>query len=454
MSKLLQYILTSLLSLIVSFAYTQGNIEDLMFGEVENINAVKKPVVGFGAGFFNYLGEVQNIEQSPLNGTSGYKVNLSTYINEQNTYLKLNFYLIGGKLSGNERSHSDLSRNLNFQSDIFVFGINMNYNFNNFYKQYRKLHPFVSVGFEFMTFNSKIDSFANFEGQPTKYNYWSDGTIRTTEQTGMNPNAQLMQRDYTYETDIRATDWGLGSYPQYAVAIPIEFGLDYQLSDRIMLRLATSYHYTFTDVIDHVSSKNTTGVIGNKWNDSFMFTYATIHLDLFSDDKTLEWNKLFADVDFDETLMGDEDGDGWRDGWDKCPGTPFGTETDSLGCPLDDDFDGVPNYKDEQLNTPYGAMVDEHGVEYQEDELIALLSLDNAVNRDEIHLHIRTPESYANYRRSTNVVIPEKFTHIDKDGDGYISYDEMMNAVDKFFDFESTLQLDEIHELNEFFFSQ
>jgi hypothetical protein len=53
-----------------------------------------------------------------------------------------------------------------------------------------------------------------------------------------------------------------------------------------------------------------------------------------------------------EPILGDADGDGIADQFDKCPGTPTGVAVDSHGCPMDTDGDGVPDYKDKQLITP------------------------------------------------------------------------------------------------------
>jgi hypothetical protein len=338
----------------------QGDIEDLLYTEVDNLNPVYKPVVGFGVGVFNFLGDIKNPDQNILSGTPGYNVNVATFVDNKQ-YIRANFFFTYGSLSGNERSYSDLMRNMNFKSEIMVFGVNLNYDFDNFYKTYRRVHPYVSLGIETLTFNSKTDSFTMIEGAPVRYNYWPDGTIRNLPYTPLNldnPSLRMIERDNTYETNLRDYDWGLGDYPQYAFAIPIDVGLDFWVSNRVLFRVGTSYHLTFSDVIDHVSSKNTSGVIGNKKNDSYMFTYFSLHLDLFSSKKTLAVQRLFADIELDLTLIGDEDNDGYMDGWDQCPNTPFGVETDTTGCPLDDDYDGVPNYRDDEPFSRYGAFVD------------------------------------------------------------------------------------------------
>ena len=446
----LNYIIfIGLLTLTVMPVFSQvEDIENMLVKEVENLNPVYKPVIGVGYGTFNFLGDVRNPNMTPFNGTPGYKINVATFLDNKQM-IRANFYFMGGSLSGNERSSSDLSHNMNFKSDILLFGINLNYDFDNFYKTYRKVHPFISVGLETFTFESKVDSFG---AEGVKYNYWSDGSIRNAP--GGTEGATLMKRDYNYETGLRQYNWGLGQYPQYSFAIPIDVGLDFWLADRVLFRIGASYHFTFTDNIDHVSSKNTSGIIGDKRMDDFMFTYVSLHLDLFSSDKTLTMNRLFADIEWDPTMMGDEDGDGYFDGWDECPHTPFGVETDTLGCPLDNDYDGVPNYMDDEPNSRYGAYVDDRGVEMTDDEIIALTDLSKAVDRKDVAKYIRTPSSYANYRKVSSKEIPPKFVKVDTDGDGYISFEEMMDAVDQFFDFDSNLSTDDIYELNDFFFSQ
>ncbi len=445
---------------VITFA--QGDIEDLLSEEVENWNPVYKPVIGVGVGAFNYLGDVRNPNIMPFNGTLGYKVNVATFL-DNNHFFRVNFTFLYGSLTGSERKVVlnnegvvDLSRNLNFKSDIMSFGINLNYDFDHFYKSFKKLHPFISVGIETFTFDSRIDSFAG----NIPYNYWSDGSIRTLPENGI-ATTPLLPRDYIYETPLRnSVDWGQGkNYPQYGFAVPIDVGLDFQVTDRVMFRIAGSYHHTFTDLIDHVSSKNDPNipgaVIGDKRSDDFLYTYFSLHLDLFSSDQTISWDKMFVDLgEFDNTLMGDEDADGRFDGYDECPNTPFGVEVDTSGCPLDDDYDGIPNYMDDEPNSRYGAYVDERGVELSEDDLIKRLDMSKAVSREDVALFVRTPSSYSNYHRTSSTEIPDKFKHIDLNEDSYISFDEMMKAIDTFFDFNSQLNSDDIYELNDFFFTQ
>ena len=165
--------------------------------------------------------------------------------------------------------------------------------------------------------------------------------------------------------------------------------------------------------------------------------------------------RLIADIDYDYSIFyTDLDNDGWYDGWDDCPDTPPGVETDSSGCAVDSDNDGVPDYMDEEPATRYGAYVNDQGVEITEDDLIALLDKSMAVGRNEIDFYIRTPDSYLASSRSRDVKIPDKFKSTDADKDGYISFDEMLHTIDSYFDFETNLSEDDIYELVDFFFSQ
>ncbi|MBN2274499.1 MAG: hypothetical protein JXK95_09220 [Bacteroidales bacterium] len=450
------------IALLFSFTGLKGQedeLERLLNEEVENINPVYKPVVGFGVGVLNYFGDIKNNYYSPSIGTLGYKVNISTFI-DNNHYYKADFFFVGGKLTGNERSYADTMRNFNFQTTIYNFGFDINYDFDHFYKKKTKrLHPFISIGFSTTLFNSKADSFGTYINPDTheeisgqRYHYWNDGTIRNLPQLSGNASTSvMMQRDFSYETNLRDTDWGLGKYPQYAFVIPLDIGLDFQLSERLMLRVGNSFCYAFSDLLDHVSHKNTSGIIGNKMNDFYNFTYITFHLDLFSSPKMLKVERLFREVEFDPTFFDDEDIDGVFDGWDECPGTPLGAVVDSFGCPVDSDNDGIPDYADQEIYSRHGAYVNDEGVEITESDLIALLDKSMAVGRNEIDMYINQG---AAGRRTGKVPIPDKFKHVDADKDAYISFEEMLKEIDKFFDFQSALTADDIYELNNFFFSQ
>ncbi len=431
----------------------EDEFERMLLEEVEVENPVYKPVLAFGVGAFNFMGDVNDFYSSALGTQPGLKFNVSTSIDNRR-YYKLNFFLLYGSLSGNERSYLQPERNLNFKSELINFGINFEYAFDHFLSSDRRLTPFISAGAESFQFNSKADL---YDSDGNRYNYWSDGTIRNIAESSPNSHESVViQRNYIYETDLRSANlYGMGNYPQLSFAIPVDYGLDFKISERVNMRVGSSMHFTFTELIDNVSSKGSE-IKGRGRNNRFSYSYVTFHLDLFSDAKTIIVERLYADIDFDYTLIEDEDGDGVFDFWDECPNTPPGVEVDEYGCPIDSDGDGVPDYLDLEPNTRPGAFVDEYGREITPDQLAELLGKsEEALSRNEIEL-LSTSSSYSHpefaYQRYSE--IPEKFRFLDRDRDGFISFEELIRAIDMFFDEESALTVEDIYELNNFFFSQ
>lgn len=425
------------------------DFDSLLIREVTVANPTYMPVIGFSTGNMYFMGDVMNSYPTPFSNNTGFKINISTPPFDREKTFVVNFFLLTGNVSGNERSLTELDRNLNFKSNITAFGINLEYNFGHLIKtDAPAFNPFISVGFEPFMFSAKGDLYSGSNA----YHYWTDGTIRDLAETA--PDAvrnELLPRDWIFETDLRDEDfYGLGSYSQFSFAIPVDVGLDFNVSPRMKFRLGTSFHLTFTDVIDNVSSEGV-GIVGNKANDHFIFTYIGLQFDLFSEPKTRTEELLFAELDdFDYLMFDDDDGDGVLNMADDCPATPPGVEVDTLGCPLDFDADGVPDYIDRE-DSPPGALVNAEGVELSEDELIALLATREAVQRRDLDLYI---QSTTEQKRMILSELPEKFHVLDNDGDGYLSFDELLLSIDDFFDYQSFMDTDEVYMVINFFFAQ
>lgn len=447
-------ILTSFLALIffsLAVHAQEEEIEELLREEIINTNPVYKPIIGLGSGVFNFYGDVRNNYINPVIGNYGYKFNVSAFL-DKNRYYTLNLMFIYGQISGNEQSVSDLNRNLNFQTELVNFGVNLEYNFDHLIKRNKFIRPFISTGIESIQFTPKGDL---YDPSGRIYNYWSDGTIRTLPQPQGSSTTEIIYRDFNYETDLRQQErdlHGLGSYSKSTFAIPVDLGLNFKFSERIACKLGTSMHFSFTDYLDNVSSSGTS-VKGKKGNDIFTYNYLSLHFDLFSEPKTLIVEKMFAEYEFDEVMLDDEDGDFILDGVDECPGTPYGVAVDSVGCPIDGDDDGVPDYLDNELYTAPGAWVDKDGVTVSEEEYLALLlERQEAMSRDEVLAYFNTIGR--SYIPKHIEEIPEKFLELDLDGDKYISFEELLKAIDLYFDGQLDLNVEEIYELNNFFFSQ
>ncbi len=284
----------------------QEDIEDLLNEEVMVENPVYKPVIALGYGVCNFYGDVRNgtfinSEEhkefiSPAMGTAAFKVNISTFVDPKR-YYKANFFLLYGKLSANQRSYENifLDQNLNFKTDIVDFGINFEYGFDHFFKHQKFVKPFISAGIENIQFTPKGD-LKNAAGLP--YNYWSDGTIRDIKEGESGSiYSKVIFRDYEFEEDLRRSN--SEKYSQNSFAFPIDAGIDFKVSDRVTCRLGTSVHITNSDFLDNVKS-------GGK--DMFTFSYFSLHLDLFSQPKTMIIEKMFAELEIDDVMFDDEDG--------------------------------------------------------------------------------------------------------------------------------------------------
>jgi hypothetical protein len=468
--------LTILFSVLGLVGFAQEDDEywkKLLNEEVEVANPVYKPVISIGAGVLGFFGDVKNPGANVLLGKNGFKLNVSTLVGKKN-YFKFNGYVLIGSLSGHD---FDISRqmqlstlpldnlgdviypNSSFSTDIYQIGVNLEYGFAH--KNAKQFRPFISIGFSPIFFSPKGNiNYTKPDGTLGYYYFWSDGTMRNFSQSSADAwHAKIIPFDRKYETDLSSAKfYSNKSYSQNSFSIPIEFGFDFYLSYRVNLRVATTVNYTLSDVIDNYDSKiaKKIGLKGKGYNDIFTFTYFSMNFDLFSDPKSIMIEKMFADLDnYDyEVLLADQDNDGILDVMDKCPDTPNGVAVDSIsGCPFDADKDGIYDYMDKEENTPTGATVDDSGVQLSQEKLSEMFDHKNAVLRKEIRVVPVAPIWTRNIS-FTPGVIPDKFKSVDADGDGYISFTELLKAVDDYFDDKTSLKPEDVYDLNNYFFSQ
>lgn len=424
---------------------------DSLLQRVDTVeNPVFKPVISLSYGVFNFRGDVRSGLITPLTGNKAGMLNVATIIDRKNHYYIANFNFLAGTLTANEYSHEDLTRNLNFKTFLYSFGVNVEYRFGHLVSEDFPIRPYLQAGVESINFSSKGDL---TDAAGASYYYWSDGSVRDQPETLGSGNN--LYRDYDYETDLRlheSSEFGLGSYSQRSLAFPLGAGLHFRINERAFFSLGMSYHLTLSDYLDNVAFEGTS-VLGEKGNDSYVFSHLSLHFDLFSDPSTRTVDLLYADAEFDPLFFDDEDGDFVLDISDHCPGTPYGIEVDSLGCPLDGDMDGVPDYLDKELETAPVAWVNAEGETVTEEEFYSCIdSRNDAMPRGEVAAYFATIRD--EYSAGVAEEIPEKFKMLDEDNDGYISFDELLKTVDKYFDYQLDLELEEVRELNDFFFSQ
>jgi len=417
-----------------------ADYETALLEEEDNLEGTAfKPVLGFGVGSFSFYGDVNDYFRTPLSGLTSSRISVSRSLSR---YFDFEFNGTFGNITGNQYN-GDSSQNLNFKTSLFLGGVGLYYNFNHLLKRKRPIHPYLGVGVEILQFTPKADL---YYANDKSYYYWSDGTIRDIEQ---NPGGigNLVQRDYEYETDLRSRDiYGYGNYSKTSFAIPIDVGVNIAVSDRVTLRLGTTFHLAMTDYIDNLKG-------GGVWkNDIILNTYAGLTFDMFSPADEIAAVENFKNLKFTITDQQDEDGDKVDDFNDECPGTPPGVKVNYKGCPVDTDKDGIPDYLDKQPETPTGSLaVSPNGVRLSESQLIVLLYDPNAVKRSEMKLYTQKTEVKINDHTKG---IPNKFKGVDTNDDNYISLDELQKAIDAIFEMNSTLTPADILELQDFFFNQ
>lgn len=320
-----------------------------------------RPSIGLGMGMLNYFGDVNSNENhGAFHNQFGYTIHVSRKINSS---MDLGFSFLTGTIIGNERS---IERNLNFKTNIYSGSVYISYNFDHFLPERSMLHPYVTLGFESFEYNNKSDL---VDANGNKYFYWTDGTIRSIDQqSAFASQAVLMKRDYVYETDLRAANLdGLGKYPQISIGVPVGLGFNLNVSERVNFKIGSTFHFTFTDLIDNVSDEGVGVRQGSAAPDFFIFNSVSLHYDLLNSPKRVN----LEDFDFPDFFvldMVDEDRDGVVDGLDVCPFTPEGVAVDENGCPLDDDSDGVPNYLDKELASVDTSFVNKDGIALTEED--------------------------------------------------------------------------------------
>jgi hypothetical protein len=354
MSKRLQIFLLFLLPTLGSLGQTNDNY----YVDNRGRDALLAPRVGIGAGVFTFFGDVNdNNYQHIFTSTYGVQVAASGNLSR---YLDLDLTAIYGNIGVNERNAA--GRNLNFRSEMFIGTAGVSYNFNHLYKKPGIIQPFIGLGVSFINFDSKSDM---FDANGNRYYYWADGSIMSLAETDPNSEqAVSLQRDYTYETDLRDENQdNLGKYDQFTFSIPVTAGVDFKMGRRLSAKLSSSFYYTFTDLIDDISKEGTGDRQGNSRNDMFLFTSMTVSysIGVGRDYAKSSKTKYYEEVDFYAMRLADSDGDGVNDFDDRCAMTPSGVKVDEYGCPLDGDKDVISDYRDKEDSTKLGSIVNLEG---------------------------------------------------------------------------------------------
>lgn len=325
-----------------------------------------RPQLSLGTGMFTFIGDVANNHGAGHLTVSRLARDLRVS-QALNSNFDLSFYVLFGQVSSNERT---LQRNLNFNSHITTGGAVVTYNFYHILNPKRNVNPYISLGVESIEFLSKSDL---LDANGNQYHYWSDGSIMNMDENDPNSaNATELFRDYTYESDLREANLdGFGKYQERTLAIPIDIGANFHLSNRIKARIGTSMHFTFSDLIDNVSDKSEGLRQGDSRNDKLLYTHFALTYDFGPRKKKVKEEEFeLSEEELIAADTADYDQDGVYDLVDDCIKTPkHAFPVDEKGCPLDDDEDFVPNFRDDEQNSLFGSLVNAKGVTMYDDDL-------------------------------------------------------------------------------------
>lgn len=319
-----------------------------------------KPYMTFsvGGGVTRFMGDVQDQSEKAnvhmLGNRATYDLNIGVALSRS---FVLNLNGVYGKLSGNENT---FKQHRNFESQMVLAGLNIEYNFAGFWKKRLPvLNPFITAGAYYgMYFNTVTDI---AYGDDNEYFYWSDGRIRDVAEDALNSDdAELISRDYEYETS-------LNGGPVHTFTASAGLGLDLHLSRSISVRLMSRYFYAVSDKVDGYATSGMT--------DGFFFNQLSlvVNTQTFSKKRRGEeaiYKYLFDVSQLENIESEDLDNDGVLDMVDKCANTPAGVQVDKNGCPLDNDGDGIADYRDADINTVKGEIVTPQGeaVDYELEE--------------------------------------------------------------------------------------
>ncbi|MBK6987638.1 MAG: hypothetical protein IPH33_05010 [Bacteroidetes bacterium] len=434
--------------------------------ETEKKSTFKLPVISVAQGVLNFNGDIgYNKLNQPLYSQSGLEISIQNHTEGR---LSFGLYFLSGRMTGEENT---VDKHSNFQASIFSQSLRARYEFINNKRSDQVLFPYVTAGIEYVSFRSKTDLFDN---NGDFYYYWSDGSVRNTAESGNNSNTPKSRRDYAYETSLRdANIDGYGKYDESAFSIPVGVGVKFKISNKCALDFSSVYHPTNTDYIDGITPDGIEGRQGNDKNDNFFYTSVAFRLDLGAPSERKNSRYTYVPdvrgVNFDELAAADADGDGISDVLDDSSATPASNQVDVKGKPLDKDDDGIPDYRDKELNSATYAVVNEDGITiteemveeaFRKDSLAALPAVIEylraydklAERKPDVEQKWTSDHTSANPEQRTS--IPGIYARLDIDSNGYITPKEISAAIDEYMSQKSPYSVQQFFDLIDFFFVQ
>lgn len=409
----------------------------------------KAPSIGYSLGYLNYFGDVK---------LDGYQPSFSLRLGHQfyiskplSNSLALSANFLAGKIYGEETRGTD---NLNFKSSLFGQSLMLEYNFHHLIKPSPEskfsVLPVLGLGVEALIFRAKSDM-QNANGKT--YYYWTDGSIKDLPELSQNmDNAVVIERDYSYETELRDANLdGFGKYSQITFALPVMLAADMKVGQNFGFRLGATFHYTFSDMLDNLSSAGSGNRQGNAGNDMVLVSSFGV-------------NYKFGEPRPKKEKPIDTDEDGIADLFDKCRDTPKGVKVDKQGCPIvnekDHDGDGVLDVVDKCRDTKPGAAVDKQGCSEEQKadadgdgianylDKCADTPADSKVDANGCPVKEKKPVEVVDKAKEGD------FYFADLNKNGRVEISEVNEFIDRLFDGDKNVTISTMDEIIDYYFSQ
>jgi len=341
-----------------------------------NLQAQDKSGLYFGPGISlnSYYGKINNSENIP-NFNKGYDIIIN--------YLKNRFEIsLLTSISTYSNTNNQIDINKSIQAKYNTINFNLGYDI----VKIKQARINFTLGIGYINSNIYEDKYS----KDNQYYYlWNDRTIRNLPQKNNNiEQSKIIQRDYNFETFLKNE-----------TSIIYVIGLKYKMyvGQRTNISLAINSNKYINNNNNLVPNL----IIETKINIAYRITGGWKELKL-KKDKIKEFNKI---------ILLDTDKDNILDLFDNCPNSPKGIMVDKLGCCTDTDADGVPDYKDQEINSNNPTYINLNGkqLEYNylpKDEIIeTLISL--TINDLNILL-IKTKQEYEREKNNTTKFILER----------------------------------------------
>jgi hypothetical protein len=77
-----------------------------------------------------------------------------------------------------------------------------------------------------------------------------------------------------------------------------------------------------------------------------------------------------------------------------------------------------------------------------------------SIRRNDVESYLMMQRAQTGIRRGEALPVPDRFKPVDVNSDSYISFDELLQIINVYFDGASNYTADDIKTLNDFFFDQ